>query len=264
MRKTIIYLACAALIILGSCAQHETVEEIISRTISSIDTIETICYKQEMQRTNPRQLDDTIFRYREMYFQRLIRDSIVGVKGHWYFYGDDRKTVNYEDIFDGDRLVRKNNPDSLARLYDLVKYPAFRDKHFWSHNTPYGMQYEFMYMLENEDFYTMERLNDTIFMNTDCYQILVRLEDHTTMPGFATSLEASKGSISSTLYFIDKQRYYPIRMYALSYSNDQPDQKYFIEQIYFDIKFNPAIDENVRFNTSDASLRAYKVAEMKQ
>src|SRR5210317_1920292 len=85
----------------GSCSNYESAHEILSKTIISIDTIETIYYKQDMSRTNPGQINDSIFRYREMYFKRLIRDSIVGVKGHWYFYNDDKTRVNYEDISDG-------------------------------------------------------------------------------------------------------------------------------------------------------------------
>ena len=32
-----------------------------------------------------------------------------------------------------------------------------------------------------------------------------------TMPGFATKLEENEGSISKTLYFIDKETFYPIK-----------------------------------------------------
>ncbi len=93
-----------------------------------------------MSRTNPRDINDTIFRYREMYFKRLITDSIVGVKGRWKMYINDKENVIYEDIYDGNRLIRKNNGDSAARIYDLVKYPDSKKDHFWSHNTLYGMQ----------------------------------------------------------------------------------------------------------------------------
>ncbi len=262
IRKTSIISLLAAVLVLSSCEKKETAHEILNKSISSIDTIETIYYKQDMLRTNPRQLDDTIFRYREMYFKRLLSDSIVGVQGHWYLYSDGRHTLHYEDIYDGNKLIRKNKLDSAALLYDLLKFPAFKETHFWSHNTLYGMQYSFRQMLENRSLYTFERLHDTIFMDQHCYQIVISLEDKTCMPGFAWKPEDSEGSISRTLYFIDMQRYYPIRMYGLSYSKDQPDQKYFIDQIYFDIKFNLAIDENIQFNTSPESLRGYKVQEL--
>jgi len=123
------------LIVLNSCKEKENALEILQKTINTIDTIETVYYKQEMARTNPQNINDTIFRYREMYFKRLISDSIVGVKGHWYMYINDKENVVFEDIYDGYRLIRKNNRDSVARLYSLVKYPDFKNKHFWSHNT---------------------------------------------------------------------------------------------------------------------------------
>ena len=207
----IIYLGLLVLLIaLSSCNKKETASEIMQKTINSIDTIETIYYKQDMVRTNPRSINDTIVRFREMYFKRLISDSIVGVKGHWYMYINDKENVIYEDIFDGNRLIRKNNRDSVVRIYDLTKYPDFKRKHFWSHNTLFGMQYEFKYMLDNTDSYSIERLNDTTINSKDCYQIKVLLENKMTMPGFAIELKDSKGSISETRYFIDQKSNYPI------------------------------------------------------
>ena len=249
------------LIGLCSCAKNETALEILDKTINSIDTIETIYYKQDMSRTNPRMLNDTIFLYREMYFKRLIQDSIVGLKGHWYFYDNDRN-ISSEDIYDGNRLIRKNNLDSLVRMYDLVKFPAFKEKHFWSHNTLYGMQYEFRYILKNMNSYSVERLNDTTYMNKSCFQIAIQLENKMTMPGFATRLEDSEGSISKTLYLIDKQTYYPLRMKGENYSIENPEEKYFIDQKYYDIKFNLNIDEDVQFNTSYESIIGFELKEI--
>ncbi len=251
------------LITLSSCNKEETASEILQKTINTIDTIEMVYYKQVMERTNPRNINDTIFRYREMYFKRLISDSIVGVKGHWYMYVNDKENVIYEDIYDGSMLIRKNNRDSVARIYDLVRFPDFKRKHFWSHNTLYGMQYEFKYILENRGSYSIERFDDTIIGRRDCYQIMVRLENKMTMPGFATKLENNEGSISKTLYFINKETYYPIRIKGESYSTDNPKQKMFIDQRYYDIEFNLAIDEHAQFNTSNESITGFEKVEMK-
>jgi hypothetical protein len=252
------------LIVLSSCYKKETALEIIQKTINSIDTIETIYYKQDMSRSNPRNSNDTIFRFREMFFKRLITDSIVGVKGNWYMYVNEKQNVIYEDIYDGNRLIRKNNPDSIARIYDLVKYPDFKKKHFWSHNTLYGMQYEFRYILVNSNSYLIENLNDTIIDGKNCYQIKVMLVNKTTMPGFETELEKSEGSISKTVYFIDKEILYPIKMKSESYSIDNPGLKMFIDQRYYDIKFNLSIDEQVQFNTSNESISGFEKIEMTQ
>jgi len=257
----IIYLL-TVLIILTSCNEKETAFEILQKTINTIDTIETIYYKQDMSRSNPQNILDTIFRYREMYFKRLISDSIVGVKGHWYMYVNDKENVMYEDIYDGNRLVRKNNRDGMARVYDLIKYPEFKRKHFWSHNTPYGMQYELKYMLDHKTSYSLERLNDTIIDGRDCYQIEVRLEDKTTMPGFAAELQKNEGSVSKTLYFMDMETYYPIRIKTENYAADHPDQRTFMDQTYHDLKFNPSLDEELRFNTSEESLSGFVITEV--
>jgi hypothetical protein len=257
------FLIIIALIVFVSCNKSETAIDILSETIHTIDTIETIYYKQDMSRTNPRNTNETIQRHREMYFNRLISDSIVGVKGHWYMYVDDKENVIFEDIYDGNKLIRKNNRDSIARIYDLVKYPDFKKKTFWGHNTLYGMQYELKYILENLDSYSVGRLNDTIIDEKNCFQILVSLEDKMTMPSFSIRLEENKGNVSKTYYYIDKETYYPIKMRGESYSTDNPKQKFFIDQRYYDIKFNLAIDENVQFNTSSESIKGFEHKEMK-
>lgn len=252
----------AALVVFNSCKEEETASEILQKTINSIDTIETIYYKQDMTRTNPRNVTDTIFLYREMYLKRLISDSIVGVKGHWYMYTNDKINISFEDIFDGEKLIRKNIKDSVARIYDLVKYPDFTRKHFWSHNTLYGMQYEFRYMFDNTDSYSIERLNDTIAEDKNCFQILVRLDNKMSMPGFATKLEDNKGIISKTLYLIDKKTFYPIIMKGENYNIETPEQKMFMNQKYYDIEFNLKIEDN-QFITSHESTTGFELQEMK-
>lgn len=263
MKKNSFFYLLLSLSILVSCNKTKTAIEILDKTISTIDTIETIYYKQDMSRTNPRNTDDTIKRHREMYFERLISDSIVGVKGHWYMYVNDKENVIFEDIYDGNKLIRKNNRDSVARIYDLVKYPGFKKKHFWSHNTLYGMQHEFKFIINNADAFVVSRLNDTILNNKACYQLKVLLEDKMTMPGFAIKLENHQGSISSTIYYIDKETFYPIRMKAENYSIDNPEKKLFIDQRYYDLKFNIIIDENTQFNTLNESIIGYEKKEMK-
>lgn len=258
-------ISCAliVLLVLGSCTPKYSALDIINETIKSIDSIETIYYKQDMSRTNPRTAIDTIFRYREMYFQRLKQDSIVGVKGHWCFYNEDKDKIVFEDIYDGQRLIRKNNLDSIVRLYDLAKHPEFRDNPFWGHNTLYGMQYTFKYILEHLNIYKIKRWNDTTIRNTDCYQITIQLSDHITMPGFATKLEESKGSISTTLFCVDKETFYPIRMKGESYSIDNPGQKFFIDQTYYDIEFNFEIRNNDLYNTSSDFFNEFEINEIK-
>ncbi len=263
MRGYKIIFLVLAMNLFSSCNKSETAHEILQMTIASIDAIETIYYKQEMARTNPQSFNDTIFRFREMYFARLLCDSIVGVKGHWYMYVNDKINVIFEDIYDGNRLIRKNNKDSVARIYDLSKYPDFKTYHFWSHNTLYGIQYEFKHMLYQCDSYSLSRLNDTVILEKPCYQVSVKLEGKTTLPGFFTSLEDSEGIVSETIYAIDKKTYYPIRMKGVSYTTDHPEQNMFIDQKYYDIDFNPKIDEVEYFETSNQSLKGFEIREIR-
>jgi hypothetical protein len=244
-----------------SLKNTEKPTEIIQKTIENIDTIGTLYYKQDMVRTNPGNISDTIYRFREMWFKRMVQDSIVGVKGHWYMYVDDKINVIYEDIYDGEKLIRKNNRDSIARVFDLVKYPEFKYKHFWGHNTPYAMQYMFKNILCNKEFYEIKRLNDTVYQNTACYQIVFRLENKETMPGFAYKLQDKRGNVSIMKIFIDKVNYYPIRMIMENYSGDNPEQIFFTDQTYYDLKFNIEIDTLREFNTSIVALDKYKIVE---
>ncbi len=243
--------------------QVKTAQDILQRAIITIDTIETIYFKQEMVLTNPRNLNDTIHNFREMYFKRLRSDSIVGVNGHWYMCLNDTINVVFEDIYDGNRLIRINNRDSSALIFDLEKHPDFRKKHFWSHNTLYGMQYEFKFILSNLDSYSLTKLNDTLVDNVPCFQIQVGLENKMSMPGFASKLKESNGMVSNTTYYINKETYYPIKMIGEGYSVEKPDQKMFIDQRYYNIKFNVEIIEDIQFNTSDESIVGFKIREMK-
>ncbi len=264
MKKNLFIPGLILVTFIQSCTtNNKTAFDIIQNTIAAIDTIETIYYKQDMVRTNPGKINDTIFRYREMYFKRLPGDSIVGVKGHWYMYVDDKTNIIFEDIYDGSRLIRKNNRDSVVKVYDLLKYPEYKRKHFWGHNTLFGMQYELRQILDIADSFSVERLNDTVFMDKDCFQILIVLENKITMPGFETRLEESNGSVSKTLYVIDKKTNYPIRMKGENYSTQSPEQRFFIDQEYYDIEFNPKIDEDFMFNTSIDTIEVSEIKEMK-
>lgn len=156
----VIYIV-TVLIFLSSCNEKKTASELLQETINSMDTIETIYYIQDMARTNPR------------------------------------------------------------------------------------------------------NINDTIIDNLNCYQIAVRLENKITMPGFLAHLEDIEGIVSETSYFINMQTYYPVRMKGESFSADNPGQVVFIDQKYYDIRFNLTIDEDVQFNTSNAMLSGFEIREMK-
>lgn len=242
--------------------KKKTALEILQKTINTIDTIETIYYKQYAMRTNPRNLNDTIYTNREMYFKRLIGDSIVGVKGHWYFYNDAKTKISFEDIYDSDKLIRKNNKDSTAIKYDLLKNPDFKKKHFWGHNTFYSMQYMYKQILQNSDFYKIEKLKDTIINNTDCHQIIISSENKgSALPGFKYKLIDMEGNVPIIILNIDKSNYFPIRVRLENYELKNPATRFFIDQLYFDLKYNFKINDKERFNTSDKTLKGFNTSE---
>ena len=76
-------------------------------------------------------------------------------------------------------------------------------------------------------------------------------------------LEENIGTVSNTIYFIDKETFYPIKIKGESYSIENIEQKSFISQRYFDIIFNLEIDENVMFNTSNEVINGFEIEEMK-
>lgn len=250
------------LLLAVACSAPKGAPDIIQRTIDSIDSIQSAHYKQITIRTNPQNPLETITRFREIYFERLMEDSIVGVKGHWFMYVDDTVNVVFEDIYDGTRIVRKNNRDSIARIYDFEKYPRFREQHFWGHNTPYSLQYELKYMLENEEEYNLTQLSDTVVSGSPCYQIHWRLEGKSSMPGFMTKLENHDGWISETTMIVDKATMYPCRIKSMGYMMDKPEQVMIFDQTYYSIDFNKAIDASPCFSTSLESLSGYEIREM--
>ncbi len=79
---------------------------------------------------------------------------------------------------------------------------------------------------------------------------------------FAFKLEENEGNQSNTLYFINKENYYPIRMRVESYSSDNLTNKMFLDQRYYDIKFNLLIEDDAQFNTSDKSIQFFEKREM--
>lgn len=264
MNKTGIAVSIAVAFMLISCTRKDNPAELLRLAISAIDAIGTISYRQEMIRTNPANSKETIVRYREMYFKRMIEDSIVGVKGHWDFYDEDRNKIIYEDIYDGARLIRKNNRDSTATVFDLLNYPEFRESHFWSHNTPFSMQYLFRYIMENSGYYQLQRLNDTIVQDVYCFQVRIRLENKASaLPGFAYALEDSQGNVSTMIICMDALTHIPVRMRSWDFSVENPEEISFIDQTYYDVQVNIRLDEKALFNTSVDSLAGYRVMERK-
>ena len=244
-----------------SAQEPESAKLLLEQTIQAIDEIQTISYRQHMTRSNPRNSAEIINDTREMVLSRLPEDSIVGAKGHWYFLTPDEKGLRYEDIFDGKRLIRLNHNAKAARVYDLTEYPEFLEQPFWSHQTPYTLQYMLRFTLDNLSAYTLTRLKDTLINEQTCFQVQIRLEDKESMPGFMADIQPSPGNVSLLTFFLDPNSHYPLQVNLDNYTRQDPDNKFFTHQRYTDFRFNVAIEARI-FDTSEAATEGFEVQMM--
>ena len=244
-----------------SAQEPESAKLLLEQTIQAIDEIQTISYRQHMTRSNPRNSAEIINDTREMVLSRLPEDSIVGARGHWYFLTSDEKGLRYEDIFDGKRLVRLNHSTHAARVYDLTEYPEFLEQPFWSHQTPYTLQYMLRFTLDNLSAYTLTRLKDTLINEQTCIQVQIRLEDKESMPGFMADIQPSPGNVSLLTLFLDPDNHYTLQVNLDNYTRQDPDNKFFTHQRYTDFRFNVAIEPKI-FDTSEAATEGFEVQIM--
>jgi hypothetical protein len=259
MYRIIIYFL-TLIVFSTSCNKVKEPVEIITSAISAIDTIETIIYKQTLVRTNPRNPEEIIQRERMFYYKKLNSDSLIGAKAHIYYF--DNGFILYEDIYNGETLIRKNNRDSTALRYDLIKYPDFLKQFFWGKNTPYTMQAMLKFIVEHQSDYNLSFLCDTIINDRECYTIKVILTDKTIRPGMNLEFTQDSGSVSTSYLYFSRLDYYPQKMYMEYVNNNNPDRLFFTDHNFYDIKFNPLISDTL-FNTSDKILKRYDVEEMK-
>lgn len=258
MKFKLIYL-CFLIIFITSCNQDINPINVVQKTISSIDTINTIYYQQTLIRGNTENTNNVSPKERAFYYERLKTDSIIGAKAHIYFYNSNY--VFHEDIYDGDRLIRKHNVDSSAAIFDLIKYPDLKKKPFWNKTTSFTMQYMLKYALENKEYYIFELENDTILHGANCYCLKTILEKKALMPGFH-KFTVDTNRVETMVLFIDKLNYYPQKMRLETYFLDRPDNIYFTDHHFYNIKFNPKLNDSL-FITSDEVVKGFTINEIK-
>jgi hypothetical protein len=247
------------LIIFSSCNRKIDPINIIQKTISSIDNVNSIYYQQTLIRGNTENDNNFSPRERIFYYERLKSDSIIGAKAHIYFY--DSNYVCHEDIYNGERLIRKHNIDSSATIFDLIKYPDLKKKPFWGKTTPYVIQYMLKYALENKEHYVFELGNDTIINGKSCYCLKTILEQKTLMPGFY-EFEVDTNRVETMVLFLNKLNFYPQAMRLEKYFSDNPDNIYFTYNRFYNIKLNPELNDSL-FITSDEIIKGFKIKEIK-
>lgn len=247
------------LLLFVSCNQEKDPTEIIQNTISSIDTINTIYYRQTQLRGNTENVENITQKERTFFYERLESDSIIGAKAHIYFF--DSTYIFLEDIYDGNKLIRKHNRDSSALVYDLIKFPELRKKPFWGKTTPYVIQYMLNYAIENKDFYIFESGKDTIINEKDCYCLKTILRKKALMPGFH-KFETDTNRVETMILFIDKLSYFPQRIRMEVYFIDNHDNVYFTDNTFYNIKFNLELNDSL-FNTSEKVIKGFRIKEIK-
>jgi len=247
------------LILFVSCNNDRDPIRVIQNMISSIDTINTIYYQQTQLRGNTENIENIKQKERTFYYEKLKSDSIIGAKAHIYFY--DSTYIFLEDIYDGNKLIRKLNRDSSARVYDLLKYPDLKKNPFWGKTTPYVIQYMLNYSIENKEYYSFELGKDTMINGKDCYCLKTILEKKALMPGFY-KFTIDTNRVETMILFIDKLNNYPQRIRMEVYFMDNPDNVYFTDNTFYNIKFNPVLNDSL-FNTSDKVVTGFRINEIK-
>lgn len=247
------------LLFLVSCNLEYDPAKIIQNTISSIDTINTIFYRQTQFRGNTENIENITQKERTFYYERIESDSIIGAKAHIYYF--DSSYIFLEDIYDGNKLIRKQNRDSSARVYDLIKFPELVKKPFWGKITPYVIQYMLNYALQNKDSYRFELGQDTVINERNCSCLKTILRKKALMPGFHM-FEIDTNRVETMILFIDKLNYYPQRIRMEVYFIDNPDNVYFTDNTFYDIKFNLELNDSL-FNTSEQVIKGYSISDIK-
>lgn len=247
------------LILFMSCNQDRDPIKVIQNTINSIDTINTIYYQQTQLRGNTENIETVTQKERAFYYERLESDSIIGAKAHIYFF--DSTYIFLEDIYDGNKLIRKHNRDSSARVYDLIKFPELRKKSFGGKTTPFVIQYMLNYSIENKEYYSFELGEDTMINGKDCYCLKTILEKKALIPGFY-EFTIDTNRVETMILFIDKLSYYPQRIRMEVYFMDNPDNVYFTDNTFYNLKFNPELNDSL-FNTLDQVVTGFRINEIK-
>ena len=145
--------------------------------------------------------------------------------------------------------------------YYYIQYPDLKKKPFWGKTTPYVIQYMLKYAIENKNSYSFELGKDTILKGRDCYYLKTVLRKKALMPGFY-KFEIDTNRVETMILFIDKLSYYPQRIRMEVYFIDNPENVYFTDNTFYNIKFNLELNDSL-FNTSKKVIEGFRINEIK-
>jgi len=244
--KKILFIIVLNIFLFVLCKKERDPIAIIQKTIQTIDTIHSISYNQHLVKNNLQNIDSVIERDRACIYEKLPGDSIIGAKAHIYYYSGG--VTVFEDIYNGNFLIRKNHVENSAQFYDFNKNPEYKKNNsFWRKNTPYTIQALLDFTLKNENDYKIEILNDTIIDTIACYCIKTSLQDKNTSTTFNKYFTKKPGSLEESFFYINKVNYYPQKIRVEISEKNQSEKILFTDYRFYDIIFNSNIKDSIFF-----------------
>lgn len=117
------------------------------------------------------------------------------------------------------------------------------------------------YTLENQDYYSFEIGQDTTVNDIDCFQLKTILIKKALMPGFY-KFENDTNRMETMVLYVDKLNSFPQRIRMEVYFLDKPDNVYFTDNTFYNIKFDFDLNNSL-FNTSEHVIEGCRIIEMK-
>jgi hypothetical protein len=248
--KKILFIIFLNILLLAMSKKEPNPIAIIQNTIQTIDTIRSISYNQHLVKNNLQYIDSVIERDRACVYKKLPGDSITGAKAHIYYYSGG--VTVFEDIYNGDFLIRKNHVENSAQFYDLIKYPEIKNSNgFWRKNTPYTIQALLDFTLKNKNDFKIEILNDTLIDSNECFCIKTSLEDKNTSTTYNKYFTEKPGGIEESYFYINKGNYYPQKIRIEISENNQSDRIVFTDYRFYDIIFNQQLNDKLFSNQTE-------------
>ncbi len=259
MRNSIIVLILVGLMF--SCGERREAISIMKKSIRNLDTVESVYYKQLHSRNFVADPDYITESSREYYIDRLPKDALAGAKVHIFYKLND--IVANQDIYDGYKLIRKNNNYNYAAVYDYKKYPELReDNDYWNKYTPENIRRVLKAIIKNRNEIDIEMIKlDTAYVE-DFTALRFLLDNLTIKPGAKEVIQAYPGYISTFDIYFDNKNYFPRKIRIEWFHKSDTAKVLFYDEFNYGMKFNYMIVDSM-FHTRSYVLQGYEVGEMK-
>ena len=259
MRNTIIVLILVVL--MASCGERHKAIRIMKKSIANLDTVETIYYKQLRSKNFVADPDFIRESSREYFIDRLRKDKLAGAKVHILYKVKD--VVVNQDIYDGNKLIRKNNNYNYAAVYDFKKYPELKENNnYWNIYTPENTKRVLKALIKNKGEIDISMIQlDTAYTN-DFTAIRFVMDNLTVKPGTEKIIQDYPGYISTIDIYFDKKNYFPSKIRTEWFHKSDTAKVLFSDEFNYGMKFNYMIVDSM-FHTRSYVLQGYEFGEMK-